>query len=132
MRLGLGLGLTLTLALTQTLTLILTQTLTLILTLTLTLTPTLTPTPTLTLTLTLTSATAPWVSKGGRAVLLGDAAHAMAPFLGQGANQAIQDGYCLASCLAGARAGDLSFKLLGPLQRYTLLRRAPVTALQVG
>ena len=64
-------------------------------------------------------------------MLLGDAAHAMAPFLGQGANQAIQDGYCLASCLAGARAGDLSFKLLGPLQRYTLLRRAPVTALQI-
>ena len=39
-------------------------------------------------------------------VLLGDAAHAMAPFLGQGANQAIQDGYCLASCLAAARAGE--------------------------
>lgn len=77
------------------------------------------------------SATAPWVSKSGRAVLLGDSAHAMAPFLGQGANQAIQDGYCLASCLAAARAGDLSFKLLGPLQRYTLLRRAPVTALQI-
>ena len=52
------------------------------------------------------SATAPWVSKSGRAVLLGDAAHAMAPFLGQGANQAIQDGYCLASCLAAARAGE--------------------------
>ena len=39
-------------------------------------------------------------------MLLGDAAHAMAPFLGQGANQAIQDGYCLASCLAAARAGE--------------------------
>lgn len=77
------------------------------------------------------SATAPWVSKRGRAVLLGDAAHAMAPFLGQGANQAIQDGYCLATCLAAARAGDLSSRLVGPLQKYTLLRRAPVTALQI-
>ena len=48
-------------------------------------------------------ATAPWVSRGGRAVLIGDAAHAMAPFLGQGANQAIQDGYCLATRLAAAR-----------------------------
>lgn len=77
------------------------------------------------------SATAPWVSKGGRAVLLGDAAHAMAPFLGQGANQAIQDGYCLADRLACARAGDLASKVVGPLQSYTLLRRAPVTALQI-
>jgi len=77
------------------------------------------------------SASAPWVSKGGRAVLLGDAAHAMAPFLGQGANQAIQDGYCLANRLASAHAGELSSKLLSPLQSYALLRRAPVTALQI-
>ena len=77
------------------------------------------------------SATAPWVSKAGRAVLLGDAAHAMAPFLGQGANQAIQDGYCLADRLAAFRSGDLTAKVVGPLQSYTLLRRAPVTALQI-
>ncbi len=55
----------------------------------------------------------------------------MAPFLGQGANQAIQDAYCLADRLAVARGGDLASKVVGPLQSYTLLRRAPVTALQV-
>jgi 2-polyprenyl-6-methoxyphenol hydroxylase-like FAD-dependent oxidoreductase len=36
----------------------------------------------------------------GRIVLLGDAAHASTPNLGQGAAQAIEDAYCLALCLA--------------------------------
>eukprot|EP01038_Epipyxis_sp_PR26KG_P007307 gene7307-9954_t len=40
-----------------------------------------------------------WSSKSGKIILIGDSAHAMAPFLGQGANQAIQDGYCLASLI---------------------------------
>ncbi len=36
----------------------------------------------------------------GRATLLGDACHPMLPYLGQGANMAIEDGYVLARCLA--------------------------------
>jgi salicylate hydroxylase len=36
----------------------------------------------------------------GRATLLGDAAHAMLPYLGQGACMAIEDGYILAAALA--------------------------------
>jgi 2-polyprenyl-6-methoxyphenol hydroxylase-like FAD-dependent oxidoreductase len=39
----------------------------------------------------------PWVQ--GRVALLGDAAHAMAPHLGQGAGQAIEDALVLADCL---------------------------------
>ena len=38
-------------------------------------------------------------SAAAHVVLLGDAAHALPPFLGQGSNQAIQDAYCLATQL---------------------------------
>ena len=40
-----------------------------------------------------------WVN--GRLALLGDAAHAMLPFFGQGAAQAVEDAEALALCLAG-------------------------------
>ena len=36
----------------------------------------------------------------GRVTLLGDACHAMLPFMAQGAAQAIEDGATLAACLA--------------------------------
>jgi salicylate hydroxylase len=36
----------------------------------------------------------------GRVTLLGDAAHAMLPFMGMGAAMAVEDGYVLARCLA--------------------------------
>lgn len=45
-----------------------------------------------------------WASPSGRVVLLGDACHAMAPFLGQGANQALQDSFVLARKIKGLNA----------------------------
>jgi salicylate hydroxylase len=41
----------------------------------------------------------------GRAVIVGDAAHAMLPHQGQGAGQTIEDAVCLAECLVAAGAG---------------------------
>jgi salicylate hydroxylase len=43
----------------------------------------------------------------GRLLLLGDAAHAMLPHLGQGANQGIEDGVALAVFLEGRDAADI-------------------------
>jgi 2-polyprenyl-6-methoxyphenol hydroxylase-like FAD-dependent oxidoreductase len=40
-----------------------------------------------------------WASKSGRVILLGDAAHAIPPSSGQGANQAFEDSYSLAVVL---------------------------------
>mmetsp|Transcript_40460 Transcript_40460/g.82653 ORF Transcript_40460/g.82653 Transcript_40460/m.82653 type:complete len:424 (-) Transcript_40460:230-1501(-) len=40
-----------------------------------------------------------WISPKGRVVLLGDAAHATAPFMGQGANMAMHDAFCLGEIL---------------------------------
>ena len=59
----------------------------------------------------------------GHVVLLGDAAHPMAPLNGQGANQAIQDGVALAAALCGRFGDDLA----SALADYQSMR-APVTA----
>mmetsp|Transcript_27315 Transcript_27315/g.55930 ORF Transcript_27315/g.55930 Transcript_27315/m.55930 type:complete len:221 (+) Transcript_27315:937-1599(+) len=77
----------------------------------------------------------PWsrtaeATNGARAVLIGDAAHAMPPFLGQGANQAIQDAYCLSNelCKAAPGAGgggDVLGKALSDFER----QRKPATTL---
>ncbi|WP_166659923.1 FAD-dependent monooxygenase [Actinomycetospora succinea] len=53
---------------------------------------------------------APWTRAG--VVLLGDAAHPMLPHMGQGANQAIEDGAILAALLAEAEgAADVTERL---------------------
>jgi salicylate hydroxylase len=54
----------------------------------------------------------------GRVTLLGDAAHAMLPYLGQGACQAIEDGAILATALAAEAADPLT-----GLARYERTRR---------
>lgn len=41
-----------------------------------------------------------WTSEKGRVIIIGDAAHAIPPTTGQGANQAFEDGYTLAAILA--------------------------------
>lgn len=48
-----------------------------------------------------------WASESGRVILLGDSAHPMAPFMGQGANQAMQDAYSLASLIAKYNRGEI-------------------------
>ncbi|MFG2207243.1 FAD-dependent monooxygenase [Streptomyces sp. NPDC048638] len=62
----------------------------------------------------------------GRVTLLGDSAHPMLPFLGQGANQAIEDAVALAACLREAAAGQLP----AALERYESLRRPRTTLVQ--
>jgi salicylate hydroxylase len=67
-----------------------------------------------------------------RAVLLGDAAHAMLPHHGQGANTTIEDAVALAYILADARlaAGVKADDLEPALRRYQALRRARTRTIQ--
>ena len=46
---------------------------------------------------------------GGRAVILGDAAHPTLPFLAQGANMALEDAWVLADCLARHDTPETAF-----------------------
>jgi salicylate hydroxylase len=64
----------------------------------------------------------------GRLTLLGDAAHAMLPHLGQGANQAIEDGMALAVLVRGLNTADVP----GALIRYEKLRRSRTALIQQG
>jgi salicylate hydroxylase len=48
----------------------------------------------------------------GRLALLGDAAHAMLPHMGQGANQAIEDGMALATLMRGTDVADVADVLI--------------------
>jgi salicylate hydroxylase len=64
----------------------------------------------------------------GRLTLLGDAAHPMLPHLGQGVNQAIEDGMALATILASAGRVRAPAALLA----YEQLRRERVAAVQRG
>ena len=64
----------------------------------------------------------------GRLTLLGDAAHAMLPHMGQGANQAIEDGMALATLMRDAGAADVTDVLI----RYQALRHDHTARVQQG
>ncbi len=64
----------------------------------------------------------------GRLTLLGDAAHAMLPHLGQGANQSIEDGMALATILARVDRATAPAALLS----YERLRREAAASVQLG
>lgn len=64
----------------------------------------------------------------GRLTLLGDAAHPMLPHLGQGANQAIEDGMALAIILSQTDSAAIPSALLA----YEKLRRERVAEIQHG
>ena len=63
----------------------------------------------------------------GRVTLLGDAAHPMMPFLGQGASQSIEDGLVLANCLAAQRDDPLR-----GIESYVGRRQERTAALQIA
>jgi salicylate hydroxylase len=63
----------------------------------------------------------------GRLALLGDAAHAMLPHLGQGANQAVEDGVALSVLLEGRDPAEVP----DIVQQYEELRRARTDLIQV-
>jgi salicylate hydroxylase len=62
----------------------------------------------------------------GRLALLGDAAHPMLPHLGQGANQAIEDGIALAVFLEGRDSADVC----DVLRQYEAFRRERTDVVQ--
>jgi salicylate hydroxylase len=64
----------------------------------------------------------------GRVTLLGDACHAMLPFMAQGAAQAIEDGAALASCLAGIDEAGIP----GSLRLYESLRSPRTSRVQAA
>ena len=61
----------------------------------------------------------------GRVMLLGDAAHSMTPYMGQGAAMAIEDGAMLTRCLEASK-GDIDYAL----QMYETNRKDRTAAMQ--
>jgi len=74
-----------------------------------------------------------WVSKGGRCVLVGDAAHPTSPHLGQGANQALEDYWWLAELLPEREECELgSEELSGVFEKFAAIRQSRTAELVKG
>ena len=70
-----------------------------------------------------------WVSQSGQVALIGDAAHAMLPYLAQGAAQAIEDGATLAEELEHCVSTD---DIPRALQQYQKKRKRRAETIQAG
>lgn len=64
----------------------------------------------------------------GRIALLGDAAHAMVPHFGQGANQAIEDAFTLGVLLQSAKANEIADRLC----TYEQIRKERTSRIQIA
>lgn len=68
-----------------------------------------------------------WSDPAGRAVLVGDSAHAMPPFLGAGAGQAIQDAHALSTEIA--KIGSVHKDLRAAVKSYESSRQQTTNAI---
>ncbi|KAI9658911.1 MAG: hypothetical protein M1821_001871 [Bathelium mastoideum] len=62
-----------------------------------------------------------WVHPIGKLVLLGDAAHAMLPYVAQGASSSVEDAAALAECLDFVKPGTRDFRAV--LEAYEKIRK---------
>lgn len=63
---------------------------------------------------------ATWISKSGKVVLIGDASHAMFPYMSQGAAMAVEDAAAISECIKVAKsAADFPFLM----KEYEKIRR---------
>jgi len=73
-----------------------------------------------------------WRSASGRVVLIGDAAHAMPPTAGQGANMAFEDGHTLglvlAACQRGTKVGEMGRTVDEGIEFWQRLRQRRIEA----